>query len=126
MPAQDTSPKIVQFGAFELDLHRGELRKQGVKVRLQEQPLKVLQVLLDNPGEIISREQLRSHVWPANTFVEFDQSLYSAMAPFARRLGRHFGEPTICRDGSPSRISVDRSRRGADLLSQLAQWRYPR
>lgn len=71
MPAQDTSPKIVQFGAFELDLHRGELRKQGVKVRLQEQPLKVLQVLLDNPGEIISREQLRSHVWPANTFVEF-------------------------------------------------------
>jgi DNA-binding winged helix-turn-helix (wHTH) protein len=87
MSAQDTSPKLVQFGAFELDLHRGELRKQGVKVKLQEQPLKVLQLLLDNPGEIISREQLPSHVWPANTFVEFDQSLYSAMARLRDALG---------------------------------------
>lgn len=87
MSAQDTSPKLVQFGAFELDLNRGELRKQGAKVRLQKQPLKVLQLLLDNPGEIISREQLRSHVWPADTFVEFDQSLYSAMARLRDVLG---------------------------------------
>lgn len=103
MPAQETSPKIVQFGAFELDLHRGELRKQGVKVKLQEQPLKVLQLLLDNPGEIISREQLRSHVWPANTFVEFDQSLYSAMARLRDALGDTSESPrfveTVARRG---------------------------
>lgn len=103
MSAQDTSPKLVQFGAFELDLHRGELRKQGVKVKLQEQPLKVLQLLLDNPGEIISREQLRSHVWPANTFVEFDQSLYSAMARLRDALGDTSESPrfveTVARRG---------------------------
>ncbi|HEV2314509.1 MAG TPA: winged helix-turn-helix domain-containing protein, partial [Candidatus Acidoferrales bacterium] len=103
MSAQYTSPKLVQFGAFELDLHRGELRKQGVKVKLQEQPLKVLQILLDNPGEIISREQLRSHVWPANTFVEFDQSLYSAMARLRDALGDTSESPrfveTVARRG---------------------------
>ncbi|HXN21136.1 MAG TPA: winged helix-turn-helix domain-containing protein [Candidatus Dormibacteraeota bacterium] len=103
MPAQDTSPKLVQFGAFELDLHRGELRKQGVKVKLQGQSLKVLQILVDNPGEIISREQLRSHVWPANTFVEFDQSLYSAMARLRDALGDTSESPrfveTVARRG---------------------------
>lgn len=103
MSAQDTSPKLVQFGAFELDLHRGELRKQGVKVKLQEQPFMVLQLLLDNPGEIISREQLRSHVWPANTFVEFDQSLYSAMARLRDALGDSSESPrfveTVARRG---------------------------
>ena len=55
MPAQDTNPKLVQFGVFELDLQQGELRKQGVKVKLQEQPLKVLQLLLETLGEIVSR-----------------------------------------------------------------------
>jgi TolB-like protein/DNA-binding winged helix-turn-helix (wHTH) protein/Tfp pilus assembly protein PilF len=80
MPARETSPKLVQFGVFELDLQQAELRKQGVKVKLQEQPLKVLQLLLQTPGQIVSHEQLRTHVWPANTFVEFDKGLYSAMA----------------------------------------------
>ena len=80
MPAPASSTDRVQFGVFELDLQRAELRKNGVKVKLQEQPLKVLQVLLENPGQIVSREDLRRKVWPANTFVEFDQGLYSAMA----------------------------------------------
>ena len=103
MSAQNNSPKLVQFGAFELDLQRGELRKQGVKVKLQEQPLMVLQLLLNNPGEIISREQLRSHIWPANTFVEFDQSLYSAMARLRDALGDSSESPrfveTVARRG---------------------------
>ena len=103
MLAQDISPRIVQFGAFELDLQRGELRKQGVKVKLQEQPLKVLQLLLDNPGEIVSREKLRSHVWPADTFVEFDQGLYSAMARLRDALGDTSESPrfveTVARRG---------------------------
>src|SRR5215467_1006353 len=87
MPAQDTSPKVVQFGVFELDLQHAELRKQGVKVKLQDQPLKVLEVLLEKPGQIVSREELRQRVWPANTFVEFDQGLYTAMARLRDALG---------------------------------------
>jgi DNA-binding winged helix-turn-helix (wHTH) protein len=77
MPAPAATSKIVQFGVFELDLQRAVLRKQGVKVKLQEQPLKVLELLVENPGQIVSREQLRTHIWPANTFVEFDQGLYT-------------------------------------------------
>jgi Tol biopolymer transport system component/DNA-binding winged helix-turn-helix (wHTH) protein len=103
MPAQETSPKVVQFGVFELDLQRAELRKRGVKVKLQEQPLKVLQLLLENSGQVISREQLRTHIWPANTFVEFDQGLYSAMARLRDALGDSSESPrfieTVARRG---------------------------
>ncbi len=87
MPVQDTSPKLVQFGVFELDLQQGELRKQGVKVKLQDQPLKILQLLLETPREIVSRDELRSRIWPADTFVEFDKGLYSAMARLRDALG---------------------------------------
>src|SRR5215831_17786071 len=87
MPVQDTSPKLVQFGVFELDLQQGELRKQGVKVKLQDQPLKILQLLLETPREIVSRDQLRSRIWSADTFVEFDKGLYSAMARLRDALG---------------------------------------
>src|SRR5262245_39477914 len=103
MSARDTSPKRVQFGVFELDPQQAELRKQGVKVRLQEQPLKVLQLLLQNAGQIVTREQLRHHVWPANTFVEFDQGLYSAMARLRDALGDSPDSPrfieTVARHG---------------------------
>jgi TolB-like protein/DNA-binding winged helix-turn-helix (wHTH) protein len=103
MSARDTSSKRVQFGVFELDLQRAELRKQGVKVKLQEQPLKVLQLLLQNAGQIVTREQLRHHVWPANTFVEFDQGLYSAMARLRDALGDSPDSPryieTVARHG---------------------------
>lgn len=101
MPASSTDR--VQFGVFELDLRRAELRKQGVKVKLQEQPLKVLQVLLENPGQIVSREDLRRRIWPANTFVEFDQGLYSAMARLRDALGDSSDSPrfieTVARRG---------------------------
>jgi len=87
MPAPASSPDRVQFGVFELDLQNAELRKSGVKIKLQEQPLKILQILLENPGQVIGREELQKHVWPANTFVEFDQGLYSAMARLRDALG---------------------------------------
>jgi Tol biopolymer transport system component/DNA-binding winged helix-turn-helix (wHTH) protein len=103
MPAPASSTDRVQFGVFELDLQRAELRKNGVKVKLQEQPLKVLQVLLENPGQIVSREDLRGRVWPANTFVEFDQGLYSAMARLRDALGDSSDNPrfveTVARRG---------------------------
>ena len=87
MPAPASSTDRVQFGVFELDLQRAELRKNGVQIKLQEQPLKVLQVLIETPAQIVTREQLRQRVWPANTFVEFDQGLYSAMARLRDALG---------------------------------------
>src|SRR5262245_41952868 len=103
MPAPASSTDRVQFGVFELDLQRAELRKNGVKVKLQEQPLKILQVLLENPGQIVSREELRNRIWPANTFVEFDQGLYSAMARLRDALGDSSESPrfieTVARRG---------------------------
>lgn len=103
MPASASSTARLQFGVFELDLQSAELRKNGVKLRLQEQPLKVLQVLLENPGQIVSREDLRRKVWPANTFVEFDQGLYSAMARLRDAIGDSSDNPrfieTVARRG---------------------------
>src|SRR5215467_14434459 len=87
MPASVSSTDRLHFGVFELDLHNAELRKSGVKVKLQEQPLKILQTLLEKHGEIVTREELRGRIWPANTFVEFDQGLYNAMARLRDALG---------------------------------------
>jgi TolB-like protein/Tfp pilus assembly protein PilF len=69
----------VRFGVFELNLRAGELRKRGVKIRLQEQPLQILQLLLQHPGEVVTREELRQKIWPADTFVDFEQGLYNAV-----------------------------------------------
>src|SRR5215470_18378246 len=103
MASSITSPKHVKFGVFELDVQNAELRKSGVKVKLQDQPLKVLRFLLENRGEIVSREQVRTHIWTANTFVEFDQGLYSAMARLRDALGDSSGSPrfieTVARRG---------------------------
>jgi TolB-like protein/DNA-binding winged helix-turn-helix (wHTH) protein/Tfp pilus assembly protein PilF len=66
------------FGVFELDPDSGELRKQGLKVRLQEQPFQILQILLEQPGKVVTREELRQRIWPADTFVDFNQGLYNA------------------------------------------------
>ena len=85
----------MQFGLFELDMQQAELRKRGVRIKLQEQPLKVLQLLLQNRGEIVTREQLRTSIWPANTFVEFDHGLYSAMARLREALGDSSENPTF-------------------------------
>ena len=77
----------IQFGAFELDSAAGELRKHGVKIRLQEQPLQILQQLLEHPSEIVTREELRKRIWPADTFVDFDHGLYSAVQRLRDALG---------------------------------------
>jgi DNA-binding response OmpR family regulator len=69
----------VRFGAFEADFRSGELRKDGVKVKLQEQPLQILEVLLQHPGEVVPREELQQKIWPANTFVDFEQGLYNSV-----------------------------------------------
>lgn len=103
MPPSAPTSKLAQFGIFELDLLSGELRKQGVRVKLQEQPLKVLQLLLENPGQIVNRDELRTRIWPADTYVEFDQGLYSAIARLRDGLGDSSESPrfiaTVARRG---------------------------
>jgi TolB-like protein/Tfp pilus assembly protein PilF len=75
------------FGAFEVDSRAGELRKQGVKVKLQEQPLQVLEILLENPGAVVTREELQRRIWPSDTFVDFDHGLYNAIRRLREALG---------------------------------------
>src|SRR2546428_3808102 len=77
----------VRFGAFELDLRASELRKQGAKVKLQEQPFQILQALLQRAGEIVTREELQQKIWPSDTFVDFDHGLYNAIKRLREALG---------------------------------------
>ena len=69
---------VIRFGPFQVDLRSRELSKQGIKVKLQEQPFHLLQMLLEHPGEIVTRDQLQREIWPADTFVDFDQGLNNA------------------------------------------------
>jgi TolB-like protein/Flp pilus assembly protein TadD len=77
----------VRFGAFEVDLLSGELRKHGAKVRLQEQPFQILSALLERPREVVTREDLRKKLWPGDTFVDFERSLATAVKKLRRALG---------------------------------------
>ena len=70
---------IIRFGVFEVDLRSGELRRSGVRIRLQEQPFQVLVALLTRPGEVVSREELRDRMWPEGTFVCFDYAVNTAI-----------------------------------------------
>jgi TolB-like protein/DNA-binding winged helix-turn-helix (wHTH) protein/Tfp pilus assembly protein PilF len=81
------------FGVFELDPDSGELRKQGLKVRLQEQPFQILQILLEHPGKVVTREELQQRIWPADTFVDFDQGLYNATKKLREALGDSADNP---------------------------------
>ena len=79
--------RVLRFDIFELDVRAGELRKQGVKVRLQGQPLQVLETLLRRAGDVVTREELRTQIWKADTFVDFDHSLHNAIARLREVLG---------------------------------------
>src|SRR5512146_1395851 len=93
----------VRFGVFELDLRAAELRKHGVKIKLQEQPFQILQILLEHSGEVVTREELRQRVWPADTFVDFDHGLYNAIKRLREALGDSADNPryieTLARRG---------------------------
>jgi cholera toxin transcriptional activator len=78
-PRPIVARRLLRFGLFEADLAAGELRKNGNRIRLQEQPFQVLAALLESPGEIVTREQLRQRIWPSDTFVDFDHSLNTAI-----------------------------------------------
>jgi len=87
MTPEPRAPAILQFGVFEVDLHARELYKQGVRLRLQEQPFRVLTVLLQRFGEVVSREELRAQIWPEDTFVDFDSSLNTSINKLREALG---------------------------------------
>src|SRR5947207_6782910 len=93
----------VRFRQFEMDESTGELRKDGIKVRLQEQILQILQILLEHPGELVSREALRKRVWPTDTFVDFDHGINNAIKRLRESLGDSANTPhyieTVARRG---------------------------
>jgi TolB-like protein/DNA-binding winged helix-turn-helix (wHTH) protein len=73
------SSRRIRFSVFELDLCSGELRKQGIKIKLHKQPFQILAMLLEHPGDVVTREQLQQRLWPPDTFVDFDEGLNSAI-----------------------------------------------
>lgn len=80
MPTATPGPRLLRFDNFELDVRAGELRKHGLKLKLQGQPLQVLAALLSRAGDVVTREELRAEIWAADTFVDFDHSLHNAIA----------------------------------------------
>src|SRR5215813_4206024 len=87
MQSATSSSQILRFGTFELDVRAGELRKQGVRLKLQEQPLRILEMLLARPGQLVTRDELRIRLWPSDTFVDFDHGLNKAINKLREALG---------------------------------------
>jgi len=124
--------RIARFGVFEADLDARELRKQGRRIRLQDQPFAVLAILLEHPGVVIPREDIRQKLWPADTFVDFDHSLNTAVNKIRETLGDSAARPrfveTVARRGyrfvaevswegslTPQAVSVQSNIPAADL-----------
>lgn len=109
MPA--IRPSVLRFGDFEVDLRAGRLRKEGMRIRLQEQPFRVLTALLESPGEVVTREELRTRLWPADTFVDFDHRLASAISKLRDALNDSAENPafveTVGRRGYRFMVSVE-------------------
>jgi DNA-binding winged helix-turn-helix (wHTH) protein len=82
-----TATDPLQFGVFEIDPSARELRKHGVRIKLQDQPFAVLLILLEKPGELVTKEELKQRLWPADTFVEFDKGIYNAIKRLRETLG---------------------------------------
>jgi TolB-like protein/DNA-binding winged helix-turn-helix (wHTH) protein/Flp pilus assembly protein TadD len=80
-------PPVVRFGTYEVSLQSGELRKSGVKIRVQQQPMKLLEILLERPGEVVTREELRNRIWVNESFGDFDQAVNIAIAKLRTALG---------------------------------------
>jgi len=93
MSSAAPSAHTVRFGLFEVDVQAGELRKRGVKIPLQGIPVQILSILLESPGRTVTREELRTRLWPADTFVDFDHSLHNAIARLREALGESANNP---------------------------------
>ena len=128
MDMPHSNRRIACFGVFELDLSAGELRKSGVKLRLQGQPFQVLVLLLERAGEVVTREELQQKLWPSDTFVDFDHSLNTAINKVREVLGDSASSPryveTLARRGyrfiAPVQTPVQRSPPSAAATSSDA------
>lgn len=113
-------PRVARFGVFEVNLRAGELRKHGLKIKLQDQPFQILAMLLAQPGEVVTREELRQKLWPADTFVDFDHGLNNAIKRLREALGDSAESPryveTLPRRGYRLKVPVDET---ADLKQSL-------
>lgn len=122
MPLQPDNLRIARFGVFELDLKAGELRKAGVKLRLQEQPFQVLAILLQRRGDVVTREELKQKLWPSDTFVDFDHSLNTAINKVREALGDSASSPryveTLARRGYRFIAPVEDVSAGSWLVNQ--------
>ena len=103
MPPSSSEARLLRFGVFEVDLAAGELRKNGARIRLQEQPFQVLAMLLEHPGEVVTRDELQKKLWPADTFVDFDHGLNKTINKIREALGDSAESPrfveTVARRG---------------------------
>jgi len=93
VPHVQNGTGTIRFGAFEADLHSGEVRKSGIRIKIQEQPFKVLQVLLEHPGELVTREELQSRIWPDENFGDFDHAVNVAVGKLRTALGDSADNP---------------------------------
>jgi cholera toxin transcriptional activator len=111
IPSSNREASLLRFGVFEVDLTAGELRKNGARIRLQEQPFQVLTALLQNAGQVVTRDELREKIWPADTFVDFDHSLNTAVNKIRESLGDSASSPryveTLARRGYRFLAPVD-------------------
>jgi DNA-binding winged helix-turn-helix (wHTH) protein len=104
--AKVDSTAIVRFGLFEVDLGRGRLTRQGIRLKIQEQPFRILELLLQQSSEIVTREQLRQALWPEGTHVNFDGSLNAALKKLRAALQDDAENPPVCRDRTPAGVSI--------------------
>ncbi len=108
---EETLPRCVRFGPFSLDLKAGELRAGSSAILLQEQPLQVLRILIENEGTLVSREEIRKRLWPNDTIVEFEHSINAAINKLRKALGDPVAEPqyiqTVARRGYRLMVPVE-------------------
>src|SRR5258708_3091216 len=100
---EETLAKCVRFGSFRLDLKAGELGSGSTAVLLQEQPLQVLRILVENEGALVSREEIRKILWPNDTIVEFEHSINAAINKLRKALGDPAAEPQYIQTPAPRR-----------------------
>jgi TolB-like protein/Tfp pilus assembly protein PilF len=93
LPVERRSSNVKRFGTFEVDVRARELRKGGIRIRLQDQPFEILMAMLDRPGEVVTREELRQRLWPSGTFVDFEHSLNAAIKRLRAALGDDADNP---------------------------------
>ena len=123
MEQSSGAPRGYRFGVFELDLRSGELRRRGLKVRLRGRPVDILLLLLSRRGELVTRDELRTALWSADTFVDFDHGLNSAMNKLRDALGDAAGRSRYHRDRAAAGIPVRRLR--SRCSPTLRRWRSP-